>query len=141
MLGQVIPLGGALLIAAVVPLAVVALVAPAQIVVGDWAARTVAENQPTKLAAFGLALRGHGWRIGYLGADTPAASLVGAARELAPDVRVNAVAPGPILWPDDEQFDEGEATLTIKLHMKLLSIVVALKGHPSLPVLKRINEK
>jgi len=28
------------------------------------------------------------------------------ARELAPDVRVNAVAPGPILWPDEEQFDE-----------------------------------
>ena len=28
------------------------------------------------------------------------------ARELAPDVRVNAIAPGPILWPDDEAFDE-----------------------------------
>jgi pteridine reductase len=28
------------------------------------------------------------------------------ARELAPEVRVNAVAPGPILWPDDETFDE-----------------------------------
>jgi len=28
------------------------------------------------------------------------------ARELAPDVRVNAVAPGPILWPDEEVFDE-----------------------------------
>ena len=28
------------------------------------------------------------------------------ARELAPDVRVNAVAPGPILWPDDQSFDE-----------------------------------
>ncbi len=28
------------------------------------------------------------------------------ARELAPDVRVNAVAPGPILWPDDASFDE-----------------------------------
>ena len=28
------------------------------------------------------------------------------ARELAPDVRVNAVAPGPILWPDDESFDK-----------------------------------
>jgi len=28
------------------------------------------------------------------------------ARELAPEVRVNAVAPGPILWPDDEGFDE-----------------------------------
>jgi cytochrome bd ubiquinol oxidase subunit I len=35
----------------VVPLAVVALVAPTQLLVGDWAARTVAENQPTKLAA------------------------------------------------------------------------------------------
>ena len=38
------------------------------------------------------------------------AGLVGVtrslARELAPDVRVNAVAPGPILWPDDESFDE-----------------------------------
>ena len=36
----------------IIPLAFVALAAPAQIVVGDWAARTVAESQPTKLAAF-----------------------------------------------------------------------------------------
>ena len=28
------------------------------------------------------------------------------ARELAPEVRVNAIALGPILWPDDESFDE-----------------------------------
>ena len=28
------------------------------------------------------------------------------ARELAPEVRVNAVAPGPILWPDSNAFDE-----------------------------------
>jgi cytochrome bd ubiquinol oxidase subunit I len=35
----------------VVPLAVLCLAAPAQVVVGDWAARTVAEEQPTKLAA------------------------------------------------------------------------------------------
>jgi pteridine reductase len=28
------------------------------------------------------------------------------ARELAPEIRVNAVAPGPILWPDDSTFDE-----------------------------------
>ena len=36
----------------VVPLAVAALAAPAQLFVGDWAARTVAEDQPIKLAAF-----------------------------------------------------------------------------------------
>ena len=28
------------------------------------------------------------------------------ARELGPEVRVNAVAPGPVLWPDDDSFDE-----------------------------------
>ena len=28
------------------------------------------------------------------------------ARELAPRVRVNAVAPGPIIWPEDDSFDE-----------------------------------
>lgn len=38
--------------AMVVPLTVACLAAPAQLIVGDWAARTVAEKQPTKLAAF-----------------------------------------------------------------------------------------
>ena len=28
------------------------------------------------------------------------------ARELAPEVRVNAIAPGPILWPEGDAFDE-----------------------------------
>ena len=29
------------------------------------------------------------------------------ARELGPEIRVNAVAPGPVLWPEDNpQFDE-----------------------------------
>jgi cytochrome d ubiquinol oxidase subunit I len=35
----------------IVPLSVLCLAAPAQVVVGDWAARTVAEQQPAKLAA------------------------------------------------------------------------------------------
>ena len=39
-------------VALIVPLTVAALASPAQIVVGDWAARNVAENQPVKLAAF-----------------------------------------------------------------------------------------
>ena len=36
----------------VIPLAFAALVAPVQLVVGDWAARTVVKDQPVKLAAF-----------------------------------------------------------------------------------------
>jgi cytochrome d ubiquinol oxidase subunit I len=39
-------------VALVVPLTVAALAAPVQIVVGDWAARVVARDQPAKLAAF-----------------------------------------------------------------------------------------
>jgi cytochrome d ubiquinol oxidase subunit I len=38
--------------ALIVPLTVACLATPVQLLVGDWAARTVAENQPTKLAAF-----------------------------------------------------------------------------------------
>jgi DNA-binding transcriptional MerR regulator len=43
------------------------------------------EQHDLPLLCFGLALRGHGWRISYLGADTPIASLVDAVRALAPD--------------------------------------------------------
>ena len=39
-------------VALVLPLTMAALAAPVQIVVGDWAARSVAREQPTKLAAF-----------------------------------------------------------------------------------------
>lgn len=38
--------------ALIVPLTVACLAAPIQLLVGDWSARTVAEKQPTKLAAF-----------------------------------------------------------------------------------------
>ena len=66
----------------VVPLAVLCLAAPAQIVVGDWAARTVAEDQPTKLAAMealqetteGADLTVGGWYVGgevYGGVSVP----------------------------------------------------------------------
>jgi cytochrome bd ubiquinol oxidase subunit I len=39
-------------VAMIVPLAFACLAAPAQLIVGDWAGRTVANEQPTKLAAF-----------------------------------------------------------------------------------------
>ena len=45
------------------------------------------------------------------------AGLLGLTRalaiELAPEVRVNAVAPGPILWPDDTSFDHEARDLII----------------------------
>jgi cytochrome d ubiquinol oxidase subunit I len=54
--------------ALVIPLTVAALAAPAQIVVGDWAAREVANEQPVKLAAFeGLAETERGAAIHVLG--------------------------------------------------------------------------
>ena len=36
------------------------------------------------------------------------------AVELAPEVRVNAVAPGPILWPEDGQFPDDERTAIVQ---------------------------
>jgi cytochrome d ubiquinol oxidase subunit I len=38
--------------ALIIPLTVATLVTPAQLIVGDWAARTVTKDQPVKLAAF-----------------------------------------------------------------------------------------
>jgi cytochrome bd ubiquinol oxidase subunit I len=54
--------------ALLVPLTIAALAAPVQIVVGDWAAREVAEHQPVKLAAFeGLAETTKGAELHILG--------------------------------------------------------------------------
>jgi cytochrome d ubiquinol oxidase subunit I len=51
-----------------IPLTVAALAAPVQIVMGDWIARQVAEDQPTKLASFeGLAQTERGAPIHILG--------------------------------------------------------------------------
>jgi DNA-binding transcriptional MerR regulator len=42
------------------------------------------EQHDLPLLAFGLALRARGWRIAYLGADTPGESIADAAQELDP---------------------------------------------------------
>jgi cytochrome d ubiquinol oxidase subunit I len=55
-------------VALVVPLTVAALASPAQVVVGDWAAREVAREQPTKLAALeGLQETAEGASLHVLG--------------------------------------------------------------------------
>ena len=46
------------------------------------------EQHDLPLIAFGLALRGRGWRIVFLGADTPAASIAETAERLRPAVVV-----------------------------------------------------
>ncbi|MBN1528263.1 MAG: MerR family transcriptional regulator [Thermoleophilaceae bacterium] len=46
------------------------------------------EQHDLALIAFGLALRSRGWRIAFLGADTPAASVAEAAERLAPELVV-----------------------------------------------------
>jgi MerR family transcriptional regulator, light-induced transcriptional regulator len=46
------------------------------------------EHHDLPLLLFGLALRARGWRIAYLGADTPGASVADAARELDPSLVV-----------------------------------------------------
>lgn len=50
------------------------------------------EHHDLAMIAFGLALRQHGWRVTFLGADTPMATLVEAADALDPDVVVVAAA-------------------------------------------------
>ena len=52
------------------------------------------EQHDLPLIAFGLALRGRGWRIAFLGADTPAASIAETAERLRPAlVVVSSVTP------------------------------------------------
>jgi DNA-binding transcriptional MerR regulator len=55
------------------------------------------ERHDLGLIAFGLALRSQGWRITFLGADTPAESLADAVRLLRPAVVVlSAATPEPL---------------------------------------------
>lgn len=48
------------------------------------------EQHDLALMAFGLVLHRNGWRVHYLGADTPMSELTQAARELRPDLAVLA---------------------------------------------------
>lgn len=57
------------------------------------------ERHDLGLIAFGLALRARGWRIDFLGSDTPAESILGAARTLRPALLVVSAAAADLLTP------------------------------------------
>jgi MerR family transcriptional regulator, light-induced transcriptional regulator len=57
------------------------------------------ERHDLGLIAFGVALRARGWRIDFLGSDTPAESIAGAARTLRPALLVVSAASGDLLSP------------------------------------------
>ena len=73
------------------------------------------ERHDLPLVGFGLALRGHGWRISYLGADTPVASIVEAARELSPDAVVVSGTVAGVFEPVAAQLRE--VALHAPLHL------------------------
>jgi cytochrome d ubiquinol oxidase subunit I len=81
--------------ALVVPLTVAALAAPVEIVIGDWAGRTVAHNQPVKLAAFeGLESTQRGAPLHLVGIEIPRAlSLLAKHDPNAPVTGLDAVPP------------------------------------------------
>jgi DNA-binding transcriptional MerR regulator len=58
------------------------------------------ELHDLSLIVFGLALRRHGWRITYLGADTPLATVAETAATLDPDIVVIVAIATPL---DDER--------------------------------------
>ena len=55
------------------------------------------EQHDLPLIAFGLALRAHGWRIAFLGPDTPLGTLADAAAKLAPRLVVVSATSAPRL--------------------------------------------
>jgi MerR family transcriptional regulator, light-induced transcriptional regulator len=57
------------------------------------------ERHDLGLIAFGLALRARGWRIDFLGSDTPAESIVRAARTLDPALVVVSATAADLLRP------------------------------------------
>ena len=64
------------------------------------------EEHDLALAAFGLLLRERGWRVAFLGGDTPLETLEEAAQRLAPDVVVLAIT-DPEAAPLDAELSLG----------------------------------
>ncbi len=64
------------------------------------------EQHELGLIVFGLALRQHGWRITYLGANTPIDTLAAAVEELSPAATVLVALTADKLDPLHERLSE-----------------------------------
>ena len=73
------------------------------------------ELHDLSLIAFGLALRQYGWRITYLGADTPAATIAEAAKALQPDLVVIASVDDSKLLTCEEELRDLAARFPLAL--------------------------
>jgi cytochrome d ubiquinol oxidase subunit I len=106
----------------VVALSVAALTAPAQLLVGDWAARTVAVRQPVKLAAFeGLEETTKGAPFSLPGGiEVPKLLSVLAFHD------PNATVTGLNSVPDDDQPPSGIVKVTFRLMVFIGSALAAL---------------
>jgi cobalamin-dependent methionine synthase I len=71
------------------------------------------ERHDLGLIVFGLALRNRGWRIDFLGSDTPTTSLVEASRAIQPTLLVISAAAQEHLSPLRSQL--GELARTYRL--------------------------
>ncbi|MGH2712953.1 MAG: cytochrome ubiquinol oxidase subunit I, partial [Thermoleophilaceae bacterium] len=109
-------------VALVVALSFAALAAPAQLLVGDWAARTVAERQPVKLAAFeGLdeTTKGAGFDLGA-GIEIPKLLSLLAFHD------PNATVQGLDSVPEDDQPPVGIVKLSFRAMVAIGSGLAAL---------------
>jgi cytochrome d ubiquinol oxidase subunit I len=106
----------------VVALSIAALVAPAQLLVGDWAARTVAERQPVKLAAFeGLEDTTKGAPFDLIGGiEIPKALSLLAFHD------PNATVEGLNTVPKDDQPPSGIVKLSFRTMVGIGSALTAL---------------
>jgi cytochrome d ubiquinol oxidase subunit I len=115
----------------IVPLAVLALAAPAQIVVGDWAARTVAEEQPTKLASMeglekttkGADLTLGGW---YAGGEIHGGVTIPDALSLLAFHDPNATVQGLDAVPEDDRPPVGWVRNSFQLMVGIGTLLAAL---------------
>jgi cytochrome bd ubiquinol oxidase subunit I len=105
-----------------VALSIAALVAPAQLLVGDWAARTVAERQPVKLAALeGLEDTTKGAPFDLIGGiEIPKALSLLAFHD------PNATVEGLNTVPKDDQPPSGIVKLSFRTMVGIGSALTAL---------------